>query len=145
MMPNALKLEESVRETALEVSRTEGVYDLVLLPASSGTIAAGVIRGFLARPGPAPSFVVHLGYSRPTGAVLGYISKAAGIGGVPGKFAASMLEVIDEKYAYSDVASAGPTPPWPCNQYYDLKTFRWWLRERGSYDRYTSVLLWNIG
>ena len=46
MMPNALKLEESVEETAKEVDVLERFYDRVIIPASSGTMAAGVIKGF---------------------------------------------------------------------------------------------------
>ena len=46
MMPNALKLPESVEETALEFARTKLPPDLqtIVVPASSGTIAAGVLR-----------------------------------------------------------------------------------------------------
>src|SRR5688572_5000579 len=44
IMPNALKLDESVTETAKEVPDQD--FDAVIIPISSGTIAAGVIRGF---------------------------------------------------------------------------------------------------
>lgn len=133
MMPNALKLEESINETAQE---TIGIAapDFVIVPASSGTIAAGVIRGF----GSAPTYLIHLGYSRPLEAVRRYLSDASGV-------VAPKLEIIDEKYSYRDAARPGPTPPWPCNVYYDLKAFRWWMQSRETAPRAGSVLFWNIG
>lgn len=143
MMPNALKLAESVAETAKEVPlRFDGWEDIgegprpawVLIPASSGTIAAGVVRGF----GDTTEYLIHLGYSRSKIEVERYIREASGI-------PTAHLTIIDEGYSYKDKAKAGPTPPWPCNEYYDLKAFRWWTRVRdsGYYDG--DVLLWNVG
>jgi hypothetical protein len=146
MMPNALKLSESVEETAKEVPRWDapgGVVRNVLIPASSGTIAAGVIRGYCEM-GSIPRFLIHLGYSRSHEEVLRYLSDASGV-------AASDLELVlvDENYAYKDRAADGPTPLWPCNAYYDLKALRWWVREgRRLYADDRSglpSLLWNIG
>lgn len=133
MMPNALKLEESIIETAKEVPDYR--FDWVIVPISSGTIAAGVIRGFLDQ-GLAPWFIAHLGYSRSCNQVLKYLTEKV-------KKPGWDVEIIDEKYQYKDKARPGETPPWPCNEYYDLKAFRWWLQHR---DEYTgSVLFWNIG
>jgi hypothetical protein len=53
------------------------------------------------------------------------------------------IVIVDENYAYKDQARPGETPPWPCNPYYDLKAFRWWLSVQESYD--DAVLFWNIG
>lgn len=133
MMPNALKLEESVRETAREVPQQN--FDNVIIPISSGTIAAGVIRGFSAR-GRYPTYLIHLGYSRSHEEVRRYLLAQAGVAG--GKFI-----LIDEKYAYKDEAKPGETPPWPCNVWYDLKAFRWWIENREKYQG--STLFWNIG
>lgn len=136
MMPNALKLEESVVETAKEVPERE--FTQVLIPASSGTIAAGVIRGFCAQlPEKLPRFVIHLGYSRSEEATVKYLLDASGFD------VADRIEIIDEGYSYKDQARSGETPPWPCNSYYDLKTFRWWLSHRREYSG--STLFWNIG
>lgn len=134
-MPNALKLSESVDETA---KATEGCpdFDVVVIAISSGTIAAGVIRGFAARPSP-PSFILHLGYSRSDDAVRRYIIAASGR-------ADSFLETVDEEYDYKDAARPGPTPPWPCNAFYDLKAFRW-LRANRQRFQHQRVLFWNIG
>lgn len=133
MMPNALKLEESVRETAREVpSQT---FDNVLIPISSGTIAAGVIKGFAAR-GRYPTYLIHLGYTRSHDEVRRYLIAQAGVTG-------AKLILIDEEYQYKDEAKPGETPPWPCNVWYDLKCFRWWLENRAKYPGRT--LMWNIG
>lgn len=131
-MPNALKLTESVSETAREVSLTASYSPpTVVIPSSSGTIAAGVIRGY----GSLPLYVIHLGYSRSHDEVRRYLRELSGVD--------ATVEIVDEKYAYKDVAREGSTPPWPCNQYYDLKAFRWWMRDgRGRYD---EALFWNIG
>lgn len=134
MMPNALKLFESVEETAKEV--TLAAYANVIIPVSSGTIAAGVIRGFSGMR-PQPRFILHLGYSRSAGAVVKYVEEASGV-------TAGDWVIIDEGYSYADVAVPGPTPPWPCNEYYDLKAFRWW--ERNRLEKYPGeTLFWNIG
>lgn len=138
MMPNALKLPESVEETAKEVPAQP--FDWVLIPASSGTIAAGVIRGFGERVERGdidrmPRFIVHLGYSRSETAVREYLYESSGYN--------AEVEVIDEGYAYKDVARPGLDPDWPCNAYYDLKAFRWWTTHREEYPG--DVLLWNVG
>lgn len=131
MMPNALKLEESVTETAKECPKTQ-TYDQILIPASSGTIAAGVIKGM----GGNPLYLIHMGYSRSKEDLREYLRKASGADRIH-------LELIDEGYAYKDVSRAGEVPPWPCNAYYDLKAFRWWIKNREKYGGKT--LMWNIG
>jgi Pyridoxal-phosphate dependent enzyme len=150
MMPNALKLEESVSETAAEVHRTAiplGV-NRIILPASSGTIAAGVIRGVkedVLLTG--IQFIVHMGYSRPERAVRDYLAEASG-------FSCEQEDnvlVVDEGYGYRDQAKSDfPPPPWPCNPYYDLKAFRWWQRQLQlkrimRQELLGEALLWNIG
>jgi hypothetical protein len=138
IIPNALKLTESVEETAKEVPSE--AFDTVIIPASSGTIAAGVIRGFVEkfpRKAGLPRFVVHLGYSRSTKEVRKYLGDASECS------AAETAEIIDEGYAYKDVARSGPTPPWACNEFYDLKSFRWYMANRERFSG--KVLFWLIG
>lgn len=135
IMPNALKLEESVAETAHEVPK-EGNYDLVIIPISSGTIAAGVVQGFY-RLGLNPKFIIHLGYSRSHDEVRKYIQTKSGV-------PTADLVLIDEGYSYADSSVRGETPPWPCNDYYDLKAFRWWVKNRKRYQE-LKTLFWNIG
>ena len=54
-----------------------------------------------------------------------------------------IIKVVDEGYSYADEARAGATPPWPCNSYYDLKSFRWWLAQGRA--QYGQALFWNVG
>lgn len=140
MIPNALKLPESVTETAKEVGNCPRV-GVVLIPSSSATIAAGVIKGFVGRAttdAEVPTFVAHLGYSRSHDEVRRYISEAAGVDPTFGN-----VVLVDEGYSYKDVAKPGETPPWPCSPWYDLKCVRWWLREGRA--KYGEALLWNVG
>lgn len=134
MMPNALKLEESVRETARECP-VEGEWDTVVIPASSGTIAAGVIAGLGSR---VERYIIHLGYSRSHSELLDYLRTQSGYAGAP-------IVVVDEGYAYKDRAKPGESPPWSCNEYYDLKAFRWWLRSGLQQYGRGRNLFWNVG
>jgi len=135
MMPNALKLDESIIETAREVPPLALRFDTVVIPISSGTIAAGVIQGI----GVGPTYVIHLGYSRSHDQVRRYLNEKSGV-------ADASLVLVDEKYKYKDTARDGETPPWPCNSYYDLKAFRWWLKSRAVTNKYRGLaLFWNIG
>jgi Pyridoxal-phosphate dependent enzyme len=139
MMPNALKLPESIEETAKEVPRGER-FDYVLVPASSATIAAGVLRGF-AETVSCRSFVVHLGYDRSEAELLRYVAEASGV-----DLGTIDVRLVNEGYGYKDTARPGPTPDWPCNPYYDLKAFRWWATVgRTEYPRSARVLFWNVG
>ena len=79
-----------------------------------------------------------MGYSRSEKSVRQYIEGAANVPEFD-----YALTVIDEGYAYKDKARPGLTPNWPCNAYYDLKAFRWWLREGRS--RFGQAVFWNIG
>lgn len=144
MMPNALKLPEMITETAAEVRATLRSTPLpprmpVLIAASSGTIAAGVMRGFVdAGQASDRTFIIHQGYDRPAGAILKYIGQMTGF-----MDQVFPIELVNEGYSYGDVAKSGPEPLWPCNVYYDLKAFRWWMREGRA--QYGEALLWNIG
>jgi hypothetical protein len=149
MMPNALKLPETVEETAAEVVRTFELADRAqfevlrsspwLISASSATIASGVIKGLAQIMPKRPPILLHMGYSRSSETVRDYIAKRI----APDTGFAPDVTIIDEGYAYADQAKAGPTPPWPCNPYYDLKALRWWLRE--GRERYGRAVFWNIG
>lgn len=142
MMPNALKLPEMVAETAREVRTLPPDFHpaVVVVPISSGTIAAGVIRGFLDRGGPTPMFILHMGYDRSPAAVFKYVAGKVGPG-----FDEVMVQLINEKYGYKDVARPGPTPDWLCSPYYDLKAFRWWMRTYPQRTDIPATLFWNIG
>lgn len=136
MLPNALKCPETVEETAKEVHYTPGRLMgrefTWVVSVSSGTIAAGVLRG-LVDAGAHCRMVLHLGYSRTESAVRDYVvNGAGGCGNV-------RVEVVDQGYEYKD---ACPFPaPFPCNVYYDRKAWRW-VVENTNTDR---ILFWNIG
>lgn len=147
MYPNALKLDESVEETAREVALllaalTDAQYIAAksmpwIVPASSGTLAAGVLKGLADHfHEDHPPLILHMGYSRSHGAVLSYVQHKAGV-------VTDRITVVDEDYSYKDTARPGETPPWPCNQYYDLKAYRWWMREGRK--QFGEAVFWNIG
>lgn len=160
MMPNALKLPEMIEETVAEVLRTPlPPVRTVIISASSGTIAAGVISG-LTRLGYDGEIVVHQGYSRGAGAIRDYMGKMVG------EYASSLwlrdehphqltghdkiklwrddFTLVDEGYAYGDKSRGTEVPPFPSNRFYDLKAFHWW-RLKGQATRRTEALLWNVG
>ncbi len=141
MMPNALKLPETVQECAEEVLRTPDLaaYDNLVISVSSGTIASGVLLGF-AKAGIFPRVWLHSGYSRSETELRRYI--AARVPKFP--FWKSEVAVIDEGYGYKDAAQTDAPPPFPCNPYYDLKAWKW-LCESGLSQMAGSVLFWNIG
>lgn len=145
-MPNALKLPETVSETAAEVARTvfpAGV-DTILIAASSGTIASGVIRGLIDGGWKGKKVILHLGYSRPNSAVMRYIH---GMVDRPMQWSAYKYVLVDEQYAYKDRATDRDKtiepPPFPCNPYYDLKLYHWWVKAGRA--EFEEALLWNIG
>jgi hypothetical protein len=149
MYPNALKLDESVQETAKEVmfalqSANTVQYELMkhipwIVPSSSATLASGVALGLAKAFTIPPKLIIHLGYSRSQEAVMRYVQSH-----LPSDLSVTrFVEIIDEGYSYKDTARPGDTPPWPCNQYYDLKAFRWWQRE--GQKRFGKAVFWNIG
>jgi 1-aminocyclopropane-1-carboxylate deaminase/D-cysteine desulfhydrase-like pyridoxal-dependent ACC family enzyme len=136
LMPNALKLSESIDETVKEVRRTHtSKFKFVVIPISSGTIAAGVLKG-LAEKEQFPKVYIHLGYTRSHKSVRGYLAAIA-------DYPEDKIRLIDEHYAYSDVAREGANPDFPCNPYYDLKAWRWLQRKKKKLDG--KILFWNIG
>jgi len=145
LMPNALKLPESVTENAAEVVRSAATIPAsgtLICSVSSGTVAAGVIQG-LHLLGRLQDYqvVLHLGYSRSRAAVQEYVERTAGVE------LRNNLTVVDEGYAYAD--EAGPLDeacPFPCNRHYDLKAWRWLrTREPGWVADHSPILFWNIG
>jgi len=141
MMPNALKLHESVEECAREVERSGDLkkFQHVVISISSATIASGVLKG-LSRQKLTPQVWLHKGYDRSTDAIKRYMLKYHPSGwDFP-------IEFIDEGYSYKDQVRAGSwsPPPFPCNPYYDLKAWSWLDRE-GLSKMDGNILFWNIG
>lgn len=157
LMPNALKLPESITENAAEAERTAGAVlagtsspvlpdeegTALVISISSGTVASGVLRGLesmslLER----YRVVLHLGYSRSLAAAQEYIAAQSGLPleRVKG------FEFVDEGYGYADAVPLGDPPPFPCNPYYDAKAWRW-LTKPSNLERFADhpILFWNIG
>jgi hypothetical protein len=142
MMPNALKLPESVTENAREVvvTPTLPVTGALVISISSGTVAAGVIMGFryvgvLER----YQVFLHMGYSRSHDTVTHYIEEKSG-----GKF---NYALVDEGYGYADAATK-ITAPFPSNPYYDLKAWKWLNGPgvaRTLQAQFGNIVFWNIG
>lgn len=123
LMPNALKLPESITENAAEVLRT--APDLpgqgtLILSISSGTVAAGVLLGFQ-QAGILDGYdvILHMGYSRSQEATRKYIETAAGLSLGP------RVRFVDEGYGYADAAPDNFECSFPANPYYDKKAAVW--------------------
>lgn len=138
MMPNALKLKESVLETRDEFLRMimPREVDWVLVSASSGTLASGVLLG-VHNSGWKGRVVVHLGYSRSARSIFHYMSTMSGL-----PISLLPVELVDENYSYSDSVRRSLELPFPCNEFYDRKAADWFLRNAGLAGK---TLLWNIG
>ena len=137
MMPNALKLSESVAETALEVF--DHTPEKLLVPEatwcismSSGTIAAGVVKGLLLRKADV-NLVLHMGYSRSKDESKRYITEMAG-GWMPRTI------FVDQGFAYRDAVEI--KLPFPCNAHYDAKLAQW-LADSPPLSK--PVVMWNVG
>lgn len=147
MMPNALKLPESVTENAAEFARTPLPEDAeIVISISSGTVAAGVLRGLAERGQGETSVVLHMGYSRSISATKAYIQQAVGL---PLNW--SSISIVDQGYAYGDAVDM--SIPFPCNKYYDAKAWAWLsitgvAESRSDLSGHRSgrpVVFWNIG
>lgn len=144
MVPNALKLPESITETAEEVLRSTPPALLApevtwLVPASSGTIAAGVLLGLRYLTQVTPQVIFHMGYTRPEAAVRRYVQDMLSVHGPVPPFA-----IVDEGFAYRDAVQT-PNPPFPCSPYYDRKTWRWIHAQRDLGLLQGPVVFWNVG
>lgn len=133
MVPNALKVEQSIDETAAEVvdyTPDELLDGTWIVSISSGTLAAGVLKVVAEFD---VAFVAHMGYSRSEQAASSYIKKMAGVD--------YPIRMVDEGYQYKDYVPN--TAPFPCNPYYDAKAWSW--LERNVRKLREPVVFWNIG
>lgn len=143
MMPNALKLPESITENAAEAVRTAPSLPpsgTLVISISSGTVAAGVLKGFK-ESGLFDTYdiVLHMGYSRSQEACRMYMEDACG-------FSLAKALFIDEGYGYADQVRALATPvPFPCNPYYDAKAWGWLTGHGQSLAARGPIVFWNIG
>jgi len=138
MMPNALKLSETVDATATELflyTPEDLMRGTWIVSISSGTIAAGVLKGLGHNDN--VCVVAHMGYSRSKQAARDYMIKmAGGNDNVPPD-----LVLVDEGYSYKDAVDIDC--PFPCNRFYDLKAWKW-LQSHIT-DLEQPIVFWNIG
>jgi len=147
IMPNALKLPESITENAAEAERTAPMLPkkpTIVLSVSSGTVAAGVLKGlYQAGILDQCQIILHMGYSRSKENLLNYMEESAG---VQFRDLCRSLTIVDEKYDYKNEARKGGEPcPFPCNPYYDLKAWKWLSNRVGAGDLPRPIVFWNIG
>lgn len=137
MMPNALKLYESIDATAKEVvaSPELPVYGTLVVSASSGTIAKGVLIGLIATR--QVDLVVHMGYSRSQDALRKYLTEGIALAQLHG----TSIRLVDESYSYKDKVDF--PCPFPSNPYYDLKAWKWLSQH--VVELAQPVTFWNIG
>lgn len=146
MMPNALKLPESVAENAAEATRSAALLPAegtLVISISSGTVASGVVRG-LALAKVLKNYMVkfHMGYSRPPLAAENYILESSQIRA--GEVPEHQWQFIDEGYGYKDAAPAMDYP-FPCNPHYDAKAWHWLSQLENLKTLKTPIVFWNIG
>ena len=141
MMPNALKLSETVEETAIELEMNTP-HNLLrdctwIVSVSSGTIAAGILKG-LTRSEARESVVltVHEGYSRPAEALRKYMFSYMDTD------VDYDVNVIDEGYDYKQAVIC--QCPFPCNPYYDRKAWNWLVQNIETITT-KNILFWNVG
>lgn len=137
MMPNALKLSETIESTAHEVfdyTPKELLSGTWIVSISSGTIGAGVIRG-LSWAGAQAMVVAHMGYSRSIDAARNYMINSAGVDPY-------RLRLVDDGYAYKDKVP-NTQIPFPCNEYYDAKAWQFLVKYMDCHEQ--PVVFWNIG
>lgn len=145
LMPNALKLRETVEETAAEFLATDFPEEpgTVVVSMSSGTIAAGVLRGLVERYGQRhrrTDLLLHMGYSRSLVEAKRFIVAMAEVPAEP-------LTIVDEGYTYKETARIRPgskLPPFPCSPYYDLKAWEYMLSVGPELFNH-PVVFWNVG
>ena len=138
MLPLGLPFQETIEETA-KIARQveeENNFQAVVVNIGSGTICAGLLRGF--------NNVDLYGVMGRTGSVEGKTRLIYEKADVPqyGLFR-KHLTVVDPGWEYTEPAEG--EAPFPCHKYYDLKAFRW-LEENIQYFFHNKkVLFWNIG
>ncbi len=147
MMPNALQIPESIEENCMEVynyTPKKFIRDtIIIISISSGTIAAGVLRGFYLR-NSNNIIYLHMGYSRSKESVhkkiYHHLTPSVFL---PGQDLKMKIEIIDEGYEYKDFVKVDC--PFPCNPYYDLKAWKWLTEHIKDISKDKKILFWNIG
>lgn len=140
MLELGIPLEESVKETAAEYRRTirsmEKPPGSIVVNVGSGTICAGIVRGWEKGDGNI------YGVMGRTGSIPyreKFIAKKAkclirGLMGAP-------LFLVDPGWEYTEKSTCNP--PFPSHPYYDAKAWEWLMHH--TYELEQPILFWNIG
>jgi len=142
LLPLGLPLSETreaTAEIAAEMSQ-KSYYSSIVINVGSGTICAGVIKGFETSP------TIIYGIMGRTGNVKNKkrtILMAAQTyeKGKNCLFGNENFRLIDLKYEYTQKSNA--EAPFPCHPYYDLKAWQW--LEENIDNLESPILFWNIG
>jgi hypothetical protein len=139
MMPNGLKLVESIDATVEELTSytpkhlTRGGTWVVSI--SSGTLGAAVYKGLM-QLSYRGKLVLHLGYTRSHEQIYKDVQRLSNW------LVGAQVQLVDENYEYKDKV-ANEWIPFPCNEYYDAKAFTWLARN--VHDLKPPIVFWNIG
>jgi len=138
MLPNGLKVPESVDSTSEEVAKytpksllKEGSW---VVSISSGTIGSAVWQALQDCQSNADMYF-HLGYSRSLHQIRQDVYDLTG-------YDAKAIHMIDQGYEYKDKVDTSWIP-FPCNEYYDAKAFLWLCQN--VHRLKTPIVFWNIG
>lgn len=136
LVPNAVKIWETVDETAAEVNRhnwiVRGIRSIVI-PCGTGTIASGVLRG-LANTGCLPAAYVVPGYKQNRDRLLKYIVGLS-------KYPVDRVTITDTSAVYGSKTDV--VPPFPACEHYEAKAWEWLLENRHRLS--TPIAFWNSG
>jgi len=138
MLPLGLPFEDTIKETSWEVKRLPINYRSVVVNVGSGTICAGLLRGFRKTDIPIYGIMGRTGsIKRKRDEILrrSQVIKT-GLLKEGGSFS-----LIDPGYEYTEKVSF--PCPFPSSPEYDMKALRWLLDNYDSLEK--PVLFWNIG
>lgn len=139
MFPLGIPFYTTVRETALEVQRSDvNKFAAVVVNVGSGTITAGVLSGFASKDAEV------IGVMGRTGSIIrtrDKIIKKAGLfdSGLLGR--KTNFRLVDPGWKYTERCNI--PVPFPCHPYYDAKAYMWMIQN--LYTLPKPVLFWNIG
>lgn len=145
MLPLGLPFEETIEQTALQTFKLPVFpredFATVVVCVGSGTICAGVLRGFDHQKKQIKVYGIAcretLSITKKRDEVL---SKAKIVqGGMLGSLVDFRL--IDLGWEYTDRVQMDT--PFPCNPYYDAKALKWLLENHHRLKK--PILFWNIG
>lgn len=142
MLPIGMHCEETIQETAKEVLKLKKKYSNIIVPVGSGTICAGVVRGFREKFEHGPYNII--GIMSRSGDVRrkrNEIIEKSGVINASLLIMKIKLEIVDPGYQYTD--SIYMEYPFPCNPFYDGKAWEWLNINLGNLRE--PILFWNIG